>query len=162
MVALSEEAKTAHANEVDFHRQANQAAIDSGAAAIKTFFLLNGGASLAMLAFISAVAGPGRITDGDLQSVAASLMWFTKGVAFAAASGGAAYLTNYCTAGLSSSRKRLRDWPYLEKPTKFWSAARLFFLLLAIACGLVSLGMFVSGMYEVRDAVAKLHTVAPK
>jgi hypothetical protein len=156
-----EEAIRAHDGEQDFWKQTNQAAIDSGSLAIKTAFLINGGAAVAMLTFIGGLVGQGRIGDTDLHSLSNSLMWFAAGVAFAAASTGAAYFTNFYTAASSSSKPRVWEHPYLGKPEKKWVCLRMLFLYIAVLSGAASLGLFVAGMYKVKTAVENIKIVAP-
>lgn len=160
-ISSQELAIKAHESEERFWYQANQAAIDSGAAAIKTFFLLNGGAAIALLAFIGALTAPGRLTDGDFLKVANALVWFTVGVGASAGSAGAAYLTNYFTAAASSSRTRKWDWPYLEKPKSRWVFLRGLCLTVAVAFGFGALGAFGVGMWEVKGAVQTIKFAAP-
>ena len=156
-----EEALRAHDAETEFWKQSNQAAIDSGTLAIKTAFLINGGAAVAMLAFMGTIGGQGRISDGDLHILASCLIWFASGVAFAGISTAAAYFTNLYTAAGSSSRERIWDHPYLKPAKCKWVVLRLTFLSAAVLAGAISLSLFVYGMADVRHAVANIKIVAP-
>ena len=90
----------------DYHRaedklddrksEVGEAAIQSGQVAIRTAALVNGGAAVAVLAFIGGLIGQGKIELNQINSVAESLMWFVYGVAAAVCSLGSAYIVNYC------------------------------------------------------------------
>jgi len=145
-------AMRAHDNEDKFYYQVNQAAIDTGTAAVKTFFMLNGGASIALLAFLGAVAGPGRVTEESFRLIADTLAWFAGGVALAAACGGAGYLCNFFTVYASRSRKRTLVWPYFEEGRLVWRILRTTFMVASVVAGVLSLVAFGGGMWEVRQA----------
>ncbi|WP_137044595.1 hypothetical protein [Pseudolabrys sp. FHR47] len=158
---LREDALRAHDAESEFWTQVNQGALDGGTLAIKTAFLINGGAALAVLGFIGAVAGQGRIGDADVQNITSALMWFTSGVALAGFSTGAAYFTNLATAAMSSSKKRLWEHPYLGPPDRCYTMLRTLFLAVAVIAGIGSMCLFVGGMIDVKHSVSKMKLVVP-
>jgi len=57
-----EEARRAHDRARDFELSTNEAAINSGQLAIRTAVLINGGAAVAVLAFLGGLAGQGIIS----------------------------------------------------------------------------------------------------
>ena len=61
-----EEARRAHDRARDFELSTNEAAINSGQLAIRTAVLINGGAAVAVLAFLGGLAGQGIISVRDL------------------------------------------------------------------------------------------------
>ena len=117
-----------------FDLQTNQAAIDTGAATVKTFFLLNGGAINTLLAFLGALAGTDRISGEELHKLAGTLVYFTVGVALAAASGGSGYIVNLSTAENALNIRKV-------------------FQCVAIAAGVLSLASFCVGAWQVQASI---------
>ena len=100
--------------------------ITAGQAAIKILFTVNGGAAVAMLAFI------GHLATNDPKSVsifAGALLPFAGGVLAAALTSAGTYLT---------------QWLYAGDERKKWGAS---LHLLSIVCGLGSLGLFAYGIW---------------
>src|SRR5664279_3937789 len=91
-----EHAQRAHDKADDFFASNNEAAIKTSELALRTLMLINGGAAVAMLAFIGGLTSKGTIVIGKFGTVADSLTWFAVGVACAAAGTGLAYGTHYC------------------------------------------------------------------
>ena len=154
-----EDAKRAHDAEGEFGKQNNEAAINSGAVAIRTAFLINGGAAVAMLTFIGSMVAQGRIGDTDLHGLASNLMWFASGVALAAAASTSAYFVNLATAGMSVSRKRTWDHPYLGTPDLRWVITRWVSLTFAVLAVSGSLFTFAWGMHKVASVVERIKVV---
>jgi len=120
--------------------------------------LINGGATVSLLAFVGALAGQGKVQFGQLAGFADSLTWFASGVALSAVMAAFAYFTNYCIAG--SASRMLRNWehPYLHvtPQSKRWQRVGIIFHGAAIATGLGSLICFICGMISVRSAIVHL------
>ena len=106
-----EDAKRAHDAEREFWKLNNEAAINSGILAVRTAFLVNGGAAVAMLTFIGGMVAQGKIDDADLHGLASNLMWFAFGVALAAVATAFAYFVNLATAEGSASKERIWESP---------------------------------------------------
>src|SRR5207248_3097342 len=81
----------------------------------------------------------------DLMSLDPSLAWFAIGVAAACLAMGFGYVTNYCIAGMSNSRLRLWEHPYLanQAKTKWWRMFATTFHLLSVVLAIISIGLFV-------------------
>ena len=112
-----------------------RAAISSGQNALRTSFLMNGGASVAILAFIGHLAA---VDSTRIPDFAQSLTWFVSGVFAIGAASGATYASQWLFS----------DWDN-GKWTRRWGN---FFNLLAVSLGLISYGLFIKGMissYEV-------------
>lgn len=92
-------AERAHDANNELYDQLNQAAIGSANVALRAFLLINGGAAVALLAFLGSLAG--QIDGPDIVTLATPLMDFAIGVAVAALAAGLAYLTNYSAAGVA-------------------------------------------------------------
>lgn len=103
--------------------------ISSGQSAIKTTFLLNGGASLAMLAFIGHLA---QFNPSKVPEFAACLVPFAYGVLAVALTSGFTYLSQWLYAS------------HLEPARKVGFA----FNVLCILIGVSSYGLFAWGMFR--------------
>jgi len=118
-----EKNKCAYLSDLEMFRSV----IFAGQNAIRSAFLLNGGASVAILAFI------GKLTDSQQDKIptfAESLMIFVVGVLIVAMTSGFTYLSQWLYAG--------------DKP---WKLKIGFCLnILAIVSGLTSYGIFIWGM----------------
>jgi hypothetical protein len=154
------DAERAHDQASDFSMKINQAAMDSGNIALRTGVLINGGAALSVLAFVGGLIAQGKIAIGPaLVEIASALVWFAIGVAAATLAMGFAYFTNFCIAGHSSRMERSWDHPYLKETpfSKKWQCAAYTFQIVAVVLGFITMGLFVKGMIEVRDAISHLH-----
>jgi hypothetical protein len=68
-------AEKAHENQTEFARAANLAAVTTGTETVKAILLINGGACVAVLAFIGSLASQGQV----VTDLAVSLVWFAIG-----------------------------------------------------------------------------------
>lgn len=120
-----EQNKAVHESHLEMFRSV----IQSGQNAIRSSFLLNGGAAVATLAFI------GKLTEAQATKIpvfAASLTIFVVGVLIITITSGLTYLS---------------QWFYAED--KKWKAAVGYWLnIVAIILGLSSYGVFIWGMCE--------------
>lgn len=120
---LVEAHKGDHASDLEMFKSV----IQSGQAAVKTAFLMNGGASVAILAFI------GKLTESNKQSIpdfAWTLTLFVTGVFLISATAGLTYLSQWLYAGESARKQE----------------AGFVLNIGAIIIGLGSYGMFIWGM----------------
>jgi hypothetical protein len=155
-------AERAHDNANAFSSDTNSAAIDGANLAMRTAVLINGGAAVSVLAFIGGLASQGKLTLGPkLTEIATTLLWFASGVAAATLCMGLAYFTNYCIAAHSSLMLRQYEHPYLAETgtSRAWKHAAITFQVLAIIGTFGSLGLFIYGMFEVKNAISHLGPV---
>jgi hypothetical protein len=151
------DAERAHDRTKDFSLSVNQAAIDNGNLALRTAVLINGGASVSVLAFVGGLVAQGKIEIGpSLVEISSALIWFASGVAAAALAIGFAYFTNYCIAVQASHLEFRWEHPYVvpTSTSKRWLAFAHIFQVTAVVLGSASIGLFVIGMVEVRDAIS--------
>lgn len=132
-----------------FHEYINKSAIDSAQLAFRMLMLINGGAAVALLAFIA------KLDAAHRGALADTLVWFASGVGFAVAGVALTYFTNFFLAGISGSMERRWEHPYLvDGPhTKLYRCLRTIFHIAAVVVGLLSLVTFVWGVLDVRDAL---------
>ena len=71
---------------------------------------------------------------------------------------GFTYFSAYC--GTKSLSDHAMNWehPYVspERRARLWEFASTTFTICAIAAGLVSLALFIYGMFDVRDSIVRL------
>jgi hypothetical protein len=134
-----------------FHK-ANEAATNAANLALRMSLLINGGAAVALLAFIKDLEGRQQ------HAVADTLVWFGFGVTTAVLSLAFAYFTNYSVGQLEISRVWTDQPPYVRDGpvTARWRWRYRAFLGIAILLGLISVALFVVGMLFVREALTKL------
>jgi hypothetical protein len=157
-------AERAHDDETVFHRYVNEATIKAGENVNRTAILINGGACVAILAFLGSLASQGRVGSSQLGDVAGSLTWFAGGVAVGALAAGAAYATNYSIAVLSSSRAREWDQPFIRdgQRSNRWRWIARSFHILTIALGIGSVAAFGLGIVPVRKSIGRLDPTMPQ
>ncbi|MBL8645158.1 MAG: hypothetical protein JNK21_14595 [Rhodospirillaceae bacterium] len=105
--------------------------IQVGQAAIKSLLLINGGATIAYLAFLGQLAGKSTVL---LAYYASPIIWFVAGVSLAGLLAVLTYLSQACYARDSGTPE-----------TKKWETRGAFVHVLCLIAGVVSLVAFVGG-----------------
>jgi hypothetical protein len=133
-----------------FHK-ANEAATNAANLALRMSLLINGGAAVALLAFIK------DLREEQQHAVADTLVWFGFGVTAAVIALALAYFTNYSLGQVEITKVPLDQPPYLlDGPaTAHWRWRYWAFLWAAIFAGFISVGLFVIGLLFVREALTK-------
>jgi hypothetical protein len=149
------DAERTHDQENELFAAANKAAIDTGQITLRTSILVNGGAAIAVLAFIGHLVAEEKIKNEQINELTSSLIWFVAGVACALAAFGWAYFVNLGIATLSNTRQRKWDHPYIlaGPTTKKWNCIVWALRTLAVLFGVLSILLFVYGMYDVKCSV---------
>ncbi len=142
----------AHGQNAKYVEVANDAAVNASLGAIKNLFLMNGGALVAMLAFISGIIG----NSGGIYSLsqfAAPMMYFSFGLALATLSSGGAYLTNLSYSSSASFHAMTWEHPYLKSTpkSKKWVRIGVTFHIVSVVSALLSLALFIVGFWSVRS-----------
>ncbi|RTE92453.1 hypothetical protein [Bradyrhizobium sp. LVM 105] len=147
-------AEREHDKETEFGRKANEAAVKAAEEAIKAVILINGGSSVAMLAFIGTVASKDLISPEHLTQVIKPLLFFGSGVAAAVMAAAAAYFTNLMIAGTSNRMSRNYEEPFLRDTasSKRHRVAGECFRYLGVLAMTVAIGFFVSGLVKAKAA----------
>jgi hypothetical protein len=156
--ATREDAHRAHDRERDFFDVNNNAAIKSGDEAVKALTLINGGSSVAMLAFISTLASRGQYTSQQLSLISKPLIWFAAGVGLGVAAACLSYFSNRAIAHLSSTRVKTWQHPYIiDGPkTKRWQIIQAILVSLTVLVASVSLASFGLGVWTAKKAFEQL------
>lgn len=154
-------AERAHDAAREFASNSNDAAIASGNHTLRALIIINGGAAIAVLAFIGQIVSGNAELGEKLSDLTAPLSWFAWGVALATLSVGLSYLTNYCNASAATKHDMHYEPPYVRKTSSsdHWTKATVCFQIIAIIAAIISLVFFIFGMVEVSDAVNLLNTV---
>ena len=158
-----EDAHRAHDRSDAFAQATNVAAIENANLALRYALLINGGAAVAVLGFIGALAGRDHASEAGhisskLAEAASTLIWFASGVTCAAVAMGFAYLTNYSIAGQATFMEKIREHPWVKHTvvSQRWWWIAFGCHLLAIALLIASIVLFVTGMIAVKDAISHL------
>lgn len=154
-----QDANRAHERDDVAWGQANEAAIGSANLALRTLVLINGGAAVTVLTFMGSLFGKSNLTAASISQVTAPLIYFALGVAVATFAMATAYLTNYATAGIISSRTKSFSEPFIteSKRSKRWRWSYLVFIVLSIIFALSSLALFNCGMISVQASISFIH-----
>lgn len=122
--------KLNHASELEAFRSV----IAVGANAAKSFMIINGGAAIALLAFLGNIWNKNSTPEAT-AAIAGSLLIFCMGVLCSGVCSGFTYLSQYCTANSGLGEK---------KP---WKNAAIITNCIAILAGFGSLALFAYGAF---------------
>ena len=153
-----EDAHRAHDKSAEFHTYTNQAAIDAGNLALRTLVLINGGAAIAILTFLGAVASKDKIDFVQVGTVANTLKYYAIGVAFALAAMALSYLTSYLMVSVEHFKQRTYEHPFVldtdksRRMMRFNRVAHGLTLLAAVS----SLWCFIDGMWTTSAKVTAM------
>ena len=130
-----------HRNQLEQHRIQTEAWVASvnatvtfAGAAIKGLLLINGGAAVAILAFLGHLAATPGTSPTQFETLGTALLAFGWGALAGAMTAGAAYLSQICFGEVTVSRNR---------PAKI--AAEIF-RLIAVALAFFGYGVFIYGL----------------
>jgi hypothetical protein len=134
--------------ETAFGAAANAAAIKNAEEALKATLLVNGGSSVAMLAFLGTLVSQHVLSSAELGNAIRPLMYFGSGVGAATIASAGAYFTNLLIAGSSNRKERnyiepfVTDTPSSRLQARWAEGCRWFFIIFVAA----SIGFFISGL----------------
>jgi len=141
-------AERAHDTETAFGVATNAAAVKNAEEAIKAALLVNGGSSVAMLAFLGTLVSQHVLSSEQLGNAIRPLMYFGGGVATAIIASAGAYFTNLLIAGSSNRKERNYDAPFVRDTPRSplrvrWAEAFRWVSIIFVAA---SIGCFISGL----------------
>ena len=151
-------AEQAHDHVNDLGKRLTEASTRDAQEGIKVVVLVNSGAAVAILAFISTLASRSGITFENLRAVTNSLYWFTGGIVSAVLTAALAYLANSLYAGHLATQDQVWEHPYVRENTKSRRMLRWgkFFNWAGLILALVGLFLFIRGVYVAAHAIEKL------
>ncbi len=152
-----EAAERAHDAGTSFVSQFNEFADRSSQFALKSLFLVNGGALIAILTFIASLIGNADLRSAA-PSVTAPMIWFAAGLGAVTAAAAFGYLTSFATLSAAAAADFRWTHPYVadSKASVRWKQFATVCHVVAIALGFFSLAAFWIGMLEVRTAIQSL------
>jgi hypothetical protein len=153
----------AHDRESEFFKTNNDAAIKAGEEAIKALTLINGGSSVAMLAFVGTMASKDQFAAQQIATLARPLIWFAFGVGFSVASAGLTYFANRAIAVLSHTHARTWQFPYIVagEKSKRWRLIVGALQVLTVCVAALSLASFGWGVWTAKQTFEQLPLHAP-
>jgi hypothetical protein len=139
-------------------QKSEEATIKSAENVIRIMLLINGGAAVSVLAFVGSLASKDRQPADHLYAVAGSLVWFALGAASSGISAICSYLTNISYLIADKQLHSLSDPPYIwpTSKSKRWRLVGRITHGVAAFFVVVSLGLFVYGMFDVKNAIGHL------
>lgn len=153
-----EHAKRAH----DLNRQTSadhtKAAIESANLAIRSLILVNGGAVVALLAFLGSLESGDSENAVKVDALIVPLLSFGLGVAFSAVTVVLAYLVNMFDSDITNSVRLIWEHPYVEDDEKAprLKSWRFWLHIFAIFFAFASLVAFFIGIVTVAKAMSAL------
>ena len=125
------------ANESDL--ESVRATISAGQNALRSAFVMNGGAAVAILAFVGHLAA---VNPGHIADFSKSMLWFVAGVGAISIASGTTYLS---------------QWFYSDWEQRLWAMrAGLGINVISIILGLASYGLFIKGALVAYDAFLRI------
>jgi hypothetical protein len=152
------DAERMHALNEAYLKRASEAAVKYAELWVKAIMLINGGASVFLLAFIGGLAAQGKVQLRGLSLLTNSLMWFASGVLSAAIAAIFAYFAAYCGAAHEHNTSKIWTSPYVMETviSRRWNRKEIICRRAAILAGVISVMFFVCGMISVRYAVVHI------
>jgi hypothetical protein len=149
------EARRAHDRLEEFSQRIDDHTIKSGDAALRNCLLINGGAAVAILAFMGSVISKNTGTTKVVDDIAGGLTYFAWGVITSVAALCLSYLVHFATYQASTSQKRVWEYPYVTpgKHTARWVRLKIALHVVAVALAVASAILFVIGLFAVQHAV---------
>jgi len=138
----------------DTRREAQYAAATEAAnAALKALLILNGGACLALLAFLANVLDHEEVSRSAqflVPAAISALVMFSWGAVCAVLTSGLAYLVNRFYAECLGARRRSVEHPFEHdtKASRRWLCAANGLNIAAILLFFASIGLFVAGIAQ--------------
>ena len=150
-----DEARRAHDRLDEFAQSINDSAIKSADAVLRNCLLINGGAAVAILAFMGAVISKDAGSHKIIGDIAGSLTYFAWGVIASVVALGLSYIVHFLTYKTATSQKKVWEYPYIVpgKDTAWWGRLKITLHLLAVALAVLSAVLFVIGLFAVKHAV---------
>ncbi|HVH73473.1 MAG TPA: hypothetical protein VM755_01020 [Stellaceae bacterium] len=151
-------AERAHDRNWEHVKFLNEAAAKDARESVKLLLAINGGAAIALLAFAGALIARSTVQKQEVILVLGNLSWFAAGVSAAAVAGALAYFTNFFYAAMAALRTARWEEPFIEETRRSnrWKHVALVCHFLGVAAAVVSLGLFLAGLFEVKSAMLKL------
>jgi hypothetical protein len=148
-------AERAHDRNNEIEDLYNKNADTHAQAAIRILLTINGGAAVALLAFVAGLASKADRTLQQLDPIVAQLKWFILGVISSGIAAALAYVTSYLYAGAVHWNQHNWEAPYIVQTmrSKRWRYFGYALHLLGFSTAVAGLFLFGYGMYKVQRAI---------
>jgi hypothetical protein len=148
-----EQARRAHASLDEFALSINDSSIKSADVMLRNCLLINGGAAVAILAFMGTVIS--KDAGSHIGDIAGGLTYFAWGVIASVVALGLSYIVHVVTYLYVTSQEKVWKHPYIVpgKRTAWWGRLKITLHLLAVALAVLSAVLFVIGLFMVKHAV---------
>jgi len=145
-------AKRAHDENFELIKFANEESVKGAASVLRMSLILNGGAAISLLTYISSASKSERLY------IAHSLLWFAGGALTATTGLGIIYISVMFFGRAEASQKRTWEYPYVKdgdktKCYRFWKA---FTEISGIVVSAISLALFSYGVWVVSQAISQI------
>jgi hypothetical protein len=136
----------------------DSATYTSGGAALKIGMLVNGGAVVALLAFLSSLLQSGVDQGTSLQQFSYALSLFAIGTGFSGIAAGLTNWRHFSSARSEASKALNFDPPYIHDTTlsKKWASKARLAQCIAVFFGVASILLFFGGVLAVQLAIISL------
>lgn len=151
-----DDALRAHQRIADYSLSSRSAAIEASNIAIRSLFLVNGGAVIVLLGFIGAIESSEASTTFGSSRLSMPVLCFALGVGAAVFTAFLAYLIHLTDEGIYNSYQRVWSHPYViptENERRAWWRRTVLFPC-AVMTALVSFGLFLSGVLWVQGVIS--------
>jgi len=148
-----EEASLAHERTLQSQVLMSEATAQAGTVVIRTLVLVNGGAVIAMLAFMANLVSSKQPDAFD--GVIDALSLFSLGVFTAVVTAGFTYFSNYSSAISVGERSVNWEYPYIRETSSSirWSRVSNALNVATVILGLASAGFFLAGIVSLKDSM---------
>jgi hypothetical protein len=150
-----EQARRAHESLHEFSKRIDDSGIKSADAVLRNLLLINGGAAVAILAFMGSVISKDAESHKIIGDIAGGLTYFASGVIVSVAALGLTYFVHFATGLVAASQKAVWEYPYIVpgKHTSLWFGLKNGLHILVVALAVLSVALFVIGLLAVKNAV---------
>lgn len=149
------EARRAHDRLDEFSHRIDDSAIRSADVTLRNCLLINGGAAVAILAFMGTVFSKDPGSHKIIGDVAGGLTYFAGGVITSVVALALSYIVHLVTGKTASSQKKVWEHPYVVpgNQPQWWARLKITLHVLAVALAVFSAVLFVIGLFVVKHAV---------
>jgi hypothetical protein len=122
---------------------------------LRNLLLINGGAAVAILAFMGSVISKDAGSHKIIGDIAGGLTYFASGVIASVTALGLTYFVHFATGLAAASQKAVWEHPYIVpgKHTAWLARLKIGLHILAVALAVLSAVLFVISLLAVKNAV---------
>lgn len=153
---VHESALLAHERQLQAITRSQQAALASSNVAMRAMLVVNGGAVIALLAFVGAIETGDTAASFDSAALVHPILSFAIGVGMATVTAGLAYLINGLDAEILSDVELKWEHPFVVEKETPLTRRRLVLYVMAVGLGVGSIVAFFVGVFGVTSALSQV------